>query len=106
MLRQHALRSYRSSRRLARGLEGDEEAITLAVDLDPVVLAERVAKQAAVSIEHVPVRGRAKHLHEPSRTLDIGEEEGDRAGREIHRASRDSQTPRAGMRQPTPPGKH
>ena len=85
MRRQHALRSHRSSHRLARGLEGDEEAITLAVDLDPVVLAELVAKQAAVRIEHVPVRGRAKRLHEPSRPLDVGEEERDRAGREIHR---------------------
>jgi hypothetical protein len=93
MLRQHAKRSHGSSHRPARGPEGDEEAITLAIDLDPVVLSERVAKQAAVSIEHVPVRGRAERLHEPSRPLDVGEEEGDGAGREIHR-------PRETVKQP------
>ena len=85
MLSQHALRSHRSPHRLARALEGDEEAIALTVDLDPAVRAKGVAKQPAVSIEHLAVRGRAKRLHEPSRPLDVGEQERDRAGREIHR---------------------
>ena len=85
MLSKRALRAGRRPHRLARAPEGGEEAVAVTVDLDPAGRPKGVAQQPAVCIEHFAVPRRAERLREPRRALDVGEQERDRAGREIHR---------------------
>ena len=62
--------------------ERDEEGVTLRVDLDAAVPRERLPQRAAVVVEEVCV-SRPVLLEEPSRALDVREEEGDGAGRQV-----------------------
>ena len=63
----------------------DEEGIALRVDLDPECLANASLRAAPVLGEEVGVC-RPVLLEEPRRALDVGEEEGDGAARELARA--------------------
>ncbi len=62
--------------------EGNEERVALRVDLDAVVSRERFSQGAAVLREEIRV-ARSVLLEEPRRALDVGEEEGDGAGRKL-----------------------
>jgi hypothetical protein len=62
--------------------ERDEEGVALGVDLYAVVPLEGVAQHAPVLGERLRV-GVAELVHQPRRALDVGEEEGDGAGREL-----------------------
>ena len=66
-----------------RGSEGEEERVALRVDLDPAFGRARLAHDGAVLGESVGVRVRAELVQELRRALDVGEEEGDGAGREV-----------------------
>ena len=65
------------------GREGDEEGVALRVDLDAAVGRERLAQRAPVLGERFAVRVRAELPEQARRALDVGEEERDRAGREL-----------------------
>ena len=64
----------------------DEEGIPLRVDLDARVLRERIPQDPPVLGEEVGIC-RAVLLEEPRRALDVGEEEGDGATRELAHGS-------------------
>ena len=66
--------------------EGDEELVGPAVDLAPARLGDGVAHEPAVIGEELRVRV-AELLHEARRALDVGEEQGDRAGGEAAHAA-------------------
>ncbi len=68
--------------RVVRPAEGDEERVALRVDLDPVVTGERGAQDAPMRGEQVGVVI-AMLVEETRRTLDVGEQEGHGAGREV-----------------------
>ena len=70
----------RRRERIGGAGEGDEEGVALRVDLDAAVGGERLAKHPPVFGESVCV-GVAELLQELRRALDVGEQEGDRAGR-------------------------
>ena len=63
--------------------EGEEERIPLRVDLDAALRATCLANDAPVLGESIGVRLRAELVQQLRRSLDVGEEEGDGAGREI-----------------------
>ncbi len=63
--------------------ECDEERIALRVDLDTGVTRERIAENAPVFCQGAAVDVRSEFLQEPRRALDVCEEEGDGAGREV-----------------------
>jgi hypothetical protein len=67
---------------LRRALEDDEEGISLRVDLDAAEAFEGRPQQAAVSRKSLGVP-LAELLQQPRRAGDVGEEEGDRAGRQL-----------------------
>ncbi len=67
-----------------RPREGDEEGITLRVDLDPAVSAERIPHDPAMLVERRPVLV-AELVQELRRALHVGEEQRDDAGWEIAR---------------------
>ena len=82
--RREARQRIRGSReRSRRGREGDEEGVSLRVDLDPAVRCERLAQNAAMLGERLRVVLRAQLVQQPRRALDVGEEEGDGAGGEV-----------------------
>jgi hypothetical protein len=60
----------------------DEEGVALRVDLAPVVGGERLAQDPLVLLERLAVP-LAELLQQPSRALDVGEEEGDGADRKL-----------------------
>jgi hypothetical protein len=62
--------------------EGNEESIPLRVDLDPAVAEERISQRPAMLGQHLCIRV-AELVEQPRRALDVGEEEGDRPGREL-----------------------
>ena len=66
-----------------RGRESDEECVALRVDLYAAVGPARIAQRPAVLGERLAVRLRAELPEQPSRALDVGEEEGDRPARKI-----------------------
>ena len=70
----------RREQRVARARESDEERVALGVDLVPAVSLTRCPQQTLMIREHLRIT-LAKLLDEPRRPLDIGEEEGDGAGR-------------------------
>ena len=80
--RERELRVGRGGHRIGRTREGDEERVALRVDLDALVQLPGIAQRAVVLCEHdgVPV---AEFLQQPSRALDVREEERDRPGREL-----------------------
>ena len=63
--------------------EGEEEGISLGVDLDPALCRARLPDDAAVLGERFGVRFGAELVEEPRRALDVGEEECDRASRKV-----------------------
>jgi hypothetical protein len=65
--------------------ESDEEAVALNVDLVSVVLRHRVADQCVVTTQNLPVAV-TEHLQQPRRSLDVGEEQRYRPGRELGHA--------------------
>ena len=66
-----------------RGGKGDEERIALRVHLDSIVIGERRTEHAAMLGERVRVVARAERVQQARRSLDVGEQERHRAGREI-----------------------
>jgi hypothetical protein len=62
--------------------ESDEEGIALRVDLDSAVLGERVSQDAPLLGEDVRIRV-TELMEQLRRALDVGEEEGDCAGRQL-----------------------
>ena len=64
-----------------RAGEGDEEGITLRVDLDAVVLGKRRAESPPVLVQRLPVAV-AELLQQPRRTLHIREQQRHHTGRE------------------------
>jgi hypothetical protein len=68
--------------RLGRRREGHEEGVTLSIDLHPVMTGERFPQDAPVLGECVRVGPCPEPLEESRRALDVGEEKGDRPGRE------------------------
>ena len=80
----------RCGRRARCGGKGDEEGVALRVDLDPAVRGERGAESAPVLRQRLGVRLGPERVQQPRRALDVREEEGDRAARELgaHRGSR------------------
>ena len=75
----------RGRKRFRRRREGDEERITLGVDLDAAVTLEGVAQHAPMLGEQVRVTV-AVLLQKPRRALDVREEERDRAVRQRRHA--------------------
>jgi hypothetical protein len=59
--------------------EGDKERIALVVDLDAAVARAGVAQDPPVLREGISVRRRTQLVEEPGRSLDVGEQERDRA---------------------------
>ena len=84
--RHHGLSFGRGRERARRRGERDEEGVALRVDLDAVVVGKRLAQQPAVLGERVRVLLGAELLLEPGRALDVGEQEGDRSGRQLRRS--------------------
>ncbi len=73
------LRIARGGGGVGRSRKGDEEGITLGVDLDAVVSPEGLADRTPVLVQETRVGG-AVLLKQARRPLDVGEEERDRAG--------------------------
>ena len=69
--------------RLGRGRERIEERVPLRVDLDAAAPRERLPQQPPVLGERLVVRLRAQLVQQARRTLDVGEEQGDAAGRKL-----------------------
>src|SRR5204863_6350517 len=67
----------RCEQRVACAREGIEEAVTSRVDLGAVSRSERLAQQTALVSENLLVSV-SELAQQAGRTLDIGEEEGDR----------------------------
>ena len=78
--RRRALRAHGGGDRVARSPEGDEEPVTLGMDLAPVVLLERRAQQALMLGQHLGV-ATAQPRQQSRRTLDVTEQERDGAAR-------------------------
>ena len=73
----------RGSRERVGGLrKGDEESVTLSVHLDTAVPRKRVTQGAPVLGQRTRILI-TELLQQPSRALDIGEEERDGAGRQL-----------------------
>ncbi len=70
-----------------RGREGEEERVALRVHLDAAVCRGRLADQPPVLGERRRIGLGAELVQQRGRALDVGEEKGDRAAREIRRAS-------------------
>jgi hypothetical protein len=90
--RERPLRFLRRRDRIGCARESDEEGIPLGIDLDAPVGRKGVAKCAAVLGQRVGI-ARAQLLEQPGRTLDIGEEEGDGAGRKLGHGPNDVPKP-------------
>ena len=74
--------------RTRSGREGEEEGVALGVDLDPALDCARCPDQPPVLGQRFRVGLGAELVQEPRRALDVGEEEGDGAGREAAHATR------------------
>src|SRR5439155_26227056 len=70
-----------------RARKSDEEGVALGVDLDAAVAGEGLPEDAPVLRQRVGV-GVAELVQQACRALDVGEEEGDGAGRELAHLSR------------------
>ena len=79
---QLCLRLSRGSRGPASIREGDEEGVPLGVHLDATVASECLANDAALLGQRVHIT-LAQLLEQARRSFDVGEEEGDGAGREV-----------------------
>jgi len=76
------LRVGRRRKGIARPLEDDEEAIAFGRDLDAAVGGDRCPDQVTVTPEQRAPAFRTQRLGERGRALDVGEDEGDRPGRQ------------------------
>ena len=63
--------------------EGEEERVALGVDLDAAVAANASRSTRRCSASACVVGLGAELVQQPRRALDVGEEEGDRAGGEV-----------------------
>ncbi|HEX5469862.1 MAG TPA: hypothetical protein VFW80_12530 [Gaiellaceae bacterium] len=77
-----------SAKRAGRRLEGVEERIALSVHLDPAVPCERLANLRAVLGQGLGVGVGAERVEELRRSFDVGEDEGDRSGRQCPHENR------------------
>jgi hypothetical protein len=68
-----------------RAAEGDEERIAGRIDLIAAVRRERLSNQGLVPGEQIAVAFAADLLEERGRTLDVREQEGDRAAQTLRR---------------------
>ena len=73
----------RSGYRFLCRREGEKEGVPLRVHFDAVLRSARLPNDPSVRDKLLRVRLCAEIVQEPRRSLDIGEEEGDGAGREI-----------------------
>jgi hypothetical protein len=80
---QRFLGRERGSRRTLGGRKGDEERISLRVDLDAAMRSEGLAQKPAMLGERVAVRLAAERMEQACGALDVSEEEGDGAGRQV-----------------------
>ena len=71
--------------RLGRGRERIEERVPLRVDLHAAVARERLPQQPPVVGERLLIRLRAQLVQQARGPLDVGEEQGDAAGRKLVR---------------------
>ena len=78
-----SVKRRRRRERPGRGGESEEEGVSLRVDLDPALAAHASRIDAPVLGERVCVGLGAELVQQLRRALDVGEEEGDRAGREV-----------------------
>ena len=80
--RKRELRIGRRRHRIGRTREGDEERVTLRVDLDSLVAPPGLPQRTTVLGQHlrIPV---AQLLQQPRRPLDVREEERHRPSREL-----------------------
>jgi hypothetical protein len=76
----------RRRNRVCGAAEGDEECVALGVDLAAVVGGERLAQHHLVAGEHLTVALPADLLEQRGRSLDIREQESDRAAQTLRRA--------------------
>ena len=91
--RQRGLRLARGGDGSRRGRKGDEEGVALGVDLDAAVGGEGVAQEAAVLGQRIGVALGAEGVEQLRRALDVGEQEGDRAGWKVARHVADDAKP-------------
>jgi hypothetical protein len=80
----------RGLQRSLRGREGEEERVSLRVHLDAALCGACLADQPPVLRKRLCVRLGTEVVQEPCRSLDVGEEEGDRAGRKLRAHARQS----------------
>ena len=71
--------------RLGRRWERKKERVPLRVDLHPAARRERLSQHPPVLGERLLVRLRAQIVQQARGTLDVGEEQGDGAGRKLVR---------------------
>jgi hypothetical protein len=90
--RQRPLRADRGGDRVARPSEGDEERVTLGVDLAAVVLGERRAQEALMLGKDLGVAA-AQVRQQPRRTLDVAKQERDGATRKLRHTRSYAQSP-------------
>jgi hypothetical protein len=81
-LSQPTLGRDRRGDRLAGGTEDREEGVALGADLHPSVRHQRLAKDGSVAFEHLSIL-LAQGLKEARRAVNVGEQEGDGADREV-----------------------
>ena len=79
---QAPLGGHRGLHALHRASEGREERVSLRADLDPAPLVDGPAKDGGVIVEDLRVQI-ADLLEQPGGALDVGEQEGDRPGRQL-----------------------
>ena len=83
VLCQPVLAGDRRRHGVLRPSKGDEEGVALGVDFVPVVLGEHLSEDPLVIRERIPVALTSKALEQLRRTLNVREEEGDGANRQL-----------------------
>ena len=76
----------RSSDRVTGAVEGNEERVTLRIDLPAVMGGERFANELLVAGEQMAVLLSPDLLEQRGRPFDVREQEGDRAAQTLRRA--------------------
>ena len=89
---ERALPRPRRGRRRQRVREREEEGVALGIDLDAAVLPERIAQRAPVLRERCLIL-RTELAQQARRALDVGEEQGDGAVRELRHRERTARGP-------------
>jgi hypothetical protein len=82
VFRERPLGGYRCGKCIPGPRERHQKAVALRVNLLPVPFGERITKQSAVFLQDLRVPAIAEALQERSGPFDVGEEEGDRPGRQ------------------------